>query len=235
MAKIKKDGTFQGANSTADALHLLAQSIGKLKAEAITALTDSSAGDATPASGQVDYVAAFTNTANAATNLAGKATTETAIGKVKDAVTELVQKTNSFASRLGLDQFTDNSGGTTADGTIAALDQSVTAAATGALKTNTDAIFANLNKIFYNLTRKVNECAKACGVSELNISTTFTANVVMSDTIAVIATDTGTAASPGVSKAEMDAALVKMANNVAYIAAKLNELRTASAAAVVAG
>ena len=228
-----KDLTYLNATSHSRVLADLAQSIGKLKAEAVAALTDSSGGNAALAGG-VQGVAAFVNAANAATNLAGKATTETALGKVKDAITELATKANEYATRLSVTGLTDSSGGATADGTIAALDLSVTAAATGAQATETNAIRLVINDACYELANLVNRLCIATDVTAATITkTNFAQNsdglVTKNSTIAAISTGTGTAADPGITKAAMDAALVVWGANVAYLAAKLNALRTVAA------
>lgn len=228
--KIRKDGTYTGANNHTEVLIALTQQGAKQKLEGVAALTDSSGGDATPTADAVQTVADFAGAAASGSNLAGKATTETALGKVKDAVTELATKTNAMLALLGLTQLTDNSGGTTADGTIAALDQTVTGASTGAVVATTNAIVAVINDAFNEIGLKVNVIATALGVTPVTIASGF---ATKNGTIAAISTSTGTAADPGVTKAEMDAALVKWADNVAYLAAKLNTYRTAAAVKVV--
>lgn len=225
--KVKKDGTYVGASNHTDVIRALIQQTTKLKAEQIAALTDNSTGDPTPTAGEVQVVAAFAGAAASGSNLAGKATTETALGKVKNAITELATKANAFATALGVTGLTDSSGGTAADGTIAACDVSVTGATTGALVENSNTIRLAINDAFAEITKVVNRCAVAVGHDELEIDYDDFAST--NGTVGAIGTDTGTAADPGVTKAEMDAALVKWVDNIAYIAAKLNDLRTTEA------
>jgi len=225
------DGTISGGKNDKQAFIALVQGYAKIKAEQIAALTDSSTGDATPTAAEVQAVAAFEGAAADGSSLAGKASTETALGKVKNAVTELATKANAFAAALGVTGLTDSSGGTTADGTIAACDQSVTGATTGAVVATTNAIVTAINDGFHEIALVVNRCAVAVGHTELAIDETFaTAN----GTAPAIATETGTAADPGVTKVEMDAALVKWVDNIAFLAAKLNTFRTTEALKITA-
>ena len=225
--KIKKeDGTYIGAANHTEVIRELAVGQAKLKLEnSVAALTDSSGGDATPTADEVQFVDAFVGAANSGTSLAQKAATETALGKVKNAVTELATKTNEILALLGLTQLTDNSGGTAADGTIAAMDTSTTAATTGCVVATTNAIVTVINDAFNELGLKANIIAKAVGIEGVNLAADFASK---NGTIAAISTSTGTAADPGVTKAEVDAALVIWADNVAYLAALLNAARAAA-------
>lgn len=229
-AKIKSDGTLVGVSNLTEFLVKAANTIAKIKAETVVALTDSSTGDATPAAATVQAVAAFVNEADVATSLAKKTETETALGKVKNAITELATKANEYATILGVTGLTDESGGTAADDTIAALDQSTVAAATGVVIASVNPIRVVINDAFAEITKVTNRCCVAAGVAELAID--YDDFEDTDGTIAEIATDGGTAADPGISAAAIDAALVKWADNVAFIAAKLNVL-TATAATQV--
>lgn len=198
----------------------------------ITDLTDSSGGTASGSGTLVALSTSLTNAANSGTNLAQKASTETALSAAKDALKELATKANEYATKLGLDNLTWNGGGTAADGTVGSIGVSVTAATTGAKATETNAILGAMNVATYKLGVLVNKLAVATGVGTLNLTalqTTFTS------TVATLSTDTGTAADPGITKAAVDAELVKVRNNVATIAAKLNALNAGLGnAAVVA-
>lgn len=188
-------------------------------------LTDNSAGSAGDV---VALSVALTNAANAATNLAQKAATEAALTTVKDALAEIYAKANAYAVKLGLDQVTYNGGGAAADGTIAAVTVAVTAAATGVQAASMNANLAALNTAFYNASILVNKIAKATGYDGVD---TFVDS--RETTIAALAVDGGTAADPGVTKAAVDAELVKAANNVATLAAKLNEVNAGLGNALV--
>lgn len=198
----------------------------------ISDLTDNSGGTASGTDALVALSTSLTNAANSGTNLAQKASTETSLSAAKDALKELATKANEYATKLGLDNLTWNGGGTSADGTIGSIGVTVTADTTGAKATETNAIFAALNVATYKLGVLVNKLATATGATTLSltdIQTTF------SSTVSTLSTDTGTAADPGLTKAAVDAELVKVRNNVATIAAKLNALNAGLGnAAVVA-
>lgn len=186
----------------------------------ITDLTDSSGGTA-DAGGVLVGAATLTNAANSGTSLAQKAATETALGTVKDALVELFTKANEYATKLDIAPVVYNGGGTAADGTVGAVTVAVTAATTGAQATETNAQLASINSAVFALSTLVNKLAVATGVAKLNntaLKTTFVS------TVPSISGTVGTAADPGVSKAAVDAELVKVRTNVATIAAKLNAL-----------
>lgn len=171
---------------------------------------------------------ALANEANNATNLAQKAATEAALGTVKDALVELYAKANEYATKLGIATVTYNGGGTAADGTIAAITVATTAAATGVQAAAMNANLAALNTAFYNAAILVNKLAFATGYDPV---------VVFKDTakttIAALAVDGGTAADPGVTKAAVDAELVKARTNVTTLAVKLNAINAGMGNALV--
>lgn len=188
----------------------------------ITDLTDSSGGTADSSAWTLLAASeALVNVADSSTSSAQKAATETAMGTVKNALLELFTKANEYATKLGIDNVTYSGGGTAADGTVSAVTVAVTAATTGVQATETNAFFSAVNLTTYKLAVLVNKLANALGVTPLvhtAIQDTF------ASTVALIAADGGTAADPAVSKAAVDAELVKVRTNVATIAAKLNAL-----------
>lgn len=151
-------------------------------------------------------------------NLAQKAATEAAIGKVKNALATLYAKVNAIGALLGLEAVTYNGGGTAAgDGkTIAALDKAVAGAATGPALKDYEANRKAINGQFTCLHGLVNRLASVTGVQKLQDVSGETAESV------AISGNVGNAASPGVTKAKVDADLTAWANNVAVLAAKLN-------------
>lgn len=183
----------------------------------ITDLTDSSGG--TGGTGITAASVAQVNVANSSTSLAQKAATETALGTVKDALVELYAKANAYAAKAGIDQITYNGGGTAADGTVSAVTVSVTAAATGAQATETNAQFVLINSAFYNVGVLTNKLLRAMGSTTLTLPVdTYLA------TVPAIAGTVGTAADPGVTKVAVDAALTIFRTNAATVATKLNLL-----------
>lgn len=204
----------------------------------LTALTDNSGGiaaNATAGFGLVSYGVL------SGTNMAQKAELETAFDLVKDALTETGAKVlAAFAVIPGtpLNTITNSIGGAAADGTIAALDVSMTAVNTSIAATSgTRTVVSDIVKLMKQQTYHLNLLARAVGVSELvdDIAPAPLGTVpVYTTTYAALATTTGTAvsgadatvANGGVTKAEADVLLVKMANYVAKLAAKANAIQS---------
>lgn len=184
--------------------------------DGVADLTDNSGGsDGTLAAGTV-----ATNVAASGTDLAGKATTETALGTVADAVATLAAKYNAIATILGLTAIVDNSGGASGGDTLAAVTVSVTGAATGAQATEYNASVDAIEAAFHTLASHANMVAAATGGATDSVA--GLSGNTYSATIAAIPTDVGTAADPGVTKAVVDADLATFADNAATIAATLN-------------
>lgn len=194
----------------------IARHIARDLTSGVTALTDSSAGTPGATVDKVDTTA-FVNVAASGSSLAGKATTEAALGTVKDALVELYAKANAYAAIVGVDAITYSGGGTAADGTVGAVTKSVTGAATGVTASAFADVVDPINAAIYNLAIFVNRIARAQGKETVTVFQDTATN-----TIAALATDTGTAADPGVTKVAADAALTVLANNVATLATKLN-------------
>lgn len=228
----RHDGSNNEGKNPTELLVLLAEDFQKLKIEtSITALTDNSSGDSTPAADSVQTVAALSNTADAGGGGSSADATAAAavLVTVQDAITELATQTNSICAKLGITQLTDNSGGNSADGTIGAIDTTVTVATTGAQATETNAARLTINAAFLEIGTKVNEIARALGKTELTLDDAGTAD----GTIAVVTTAVGSAADPAVSATDFDAATTKWTDNVAFIAAKLNEFVSKDAVSVL--
>jgi hypothetical protein len=198
-------------------VYALVQQAARGVVSGVTNLTDSSAG--TAGSTVVAADASFVDTAVSGSNLATKASAEAALVTVQDALKELATKANEYAGKLGVDQITYNGGGAAADGTIGAVTVATTGGATGPTNANLAPIVTALNTATYNIAILTNKCAKAVGATQLTVFQDTAAT-----TVAALSTNTGTAATPGVTKVELDASLVTMANNIATIAAKLNAI-----------
>lgn len=192
----------------------------------VTDLTNNSGG--TPAATLVAASTSLVNAANSGTSLVSTATAASALGTVVDAIAELYTKANAYATKLGLANVVYSGGGAAADGTIGAITVSTTAATTGAQASNINTDLAAINTAIYNVAVLTNEIMHAVKGTEL---------VVYQDTLLTtipsIPVATGSAADPGVTKVAMDAELVKLANNVASIAATLNTANDALTATLV--
>lgn len=190
-----------------------------VSALALTALTDNSTGSAAAKFTIPEKAVAI---AASGSNLAQKAATETALGKVKNALATLYTRANAVATGLGLETSTYVGGGTDGAGTVAALDKSVTGATTGAALVEYEANRLAINGNLTTLKGFVDRLANAVGIKDLADKAGQTgAHVAITGTV-------GTAAAPGVSKAKVDADLTAWANNVAILAAKLNAITSVS-------
>lgn len=225
--QITKFGDYYGANSESGTglLRLVVQNLAQTKASTLSDLTDSSGG--TPASEITTVTADLVNEADSGTSLASKTTAEAKLNLVKDGLLELMTKANTIGTLVGLASTTYNGGGTSVDGTIAAVGLT-TAATTGALATNTNAIITALNNAMYNVAVKVAQVCDATGVTRPVITATGTYG-----TVGAIAIDVGTAADPGVSKTALDAKLVSFTNMIGYLAARLNAVTGTNTAMTV--
>jgi len=207
---------------------MLAQTLAAIKAAGVTDLTDSSGGTASSTFALVAVPADLVNAPNAATNLASKATAEAQLNLVKDALLELATKANAVATATNVLGLTYNGGGTSADGTIAAIG-TTTAAATGAQAAATNTVITNLNNAMASVEGLIDRIAVATGKLKMTGAVVGT----YSQTVAAITVDTGTAADPGVTKAALDAKLALYAANIATLAAKLNTITGAWTVEVV--
>lgn len=212
----------------------LAQQLARIPASSVSALTDSSTGVASASRAIVPVPADLTNVPNASTNLASGSTSLAGLNAVKDALLELATKANAIATAIGADPLTYNGGGTAADGTVNAIGVT-TAATTGAKATESNTSISALNVALADVAHFVNRLARATGKSRLVIDKTLAQSSVTNGTITVSALtlSTGTAADPGVTKAAFDAKLALYAANVATIAAKINDIRSAYVPEVV--
>lgn len=220
MIKLTRSGTLEGATDLHEAVRALAQDMVKREVLApLNGVTDNSTGSAAAATATLP--GPVVGAVNAATNLAQKAATETALGTVKNAISVLLEDVNAKLTALGLPTVTDNSGGTIAvSGTVAAITKAVTAAATGCDVAGFNAVVARLNGGLATAIAKIGDICEAGG--DAPVKTVIQGEAFVQATIAAISTDTGTAASPGVTKAEADAVLTALADAVAEAAAALN-------------
>lgn len=191
---------------------------GQQAAEA-TALTDSSTGTAGTLTNAATDVE---NEAASGSSLADKTTAEAALSDSADALATLFAKANTAATALGIATVTDNGGGSGGGDTLAAMATSVTGAATGVQATEWNAAVDAINNAYYVCGSLVNKLATATGTATMSLASI--GGNTYGATVAALSTDGGTAADPGVSKADADAALAIFANNAATIAATLNDV-----------
>ncbi len=230
VAQIRKDGTLVGVSNETELLIALINQTIKIKAEQVAALTDNSTG--TAGAGLEAVGQTFVNAANSGTSLAQKTASEAQLVTVQNAITELATKANTFATALSVTGLTDSSGGTAADGTIASITQTATAATTGVLAVNLNADALTIDGAFAEITRVVNRASVACGVAPVTID--YTAFPTTDGTVAAITTGGGTAADPGVTAVAFAAAMVKWAANVKLLSTQMNLLRATAPVQVTA-
>lgn len=176
----------------------------------------------------------------AATASAQKAGFETALGTVKNALTELAAKVVALKAFVPATDLANNVGGTAADGTIAAITVSLTAVNTSIAAYSTGSVvMKNVRNYFYTLGIEVNKLCVALGVTPLTIEQGEWSAVAAP--LAALSVDTGTAvdgtAASGISKAAGDAFLAACAAATKELSTKLNALldvTTPTAAPMVA-
>lgn len=209
------------ADQNTRAVYRLAQMVGRISLSGVTAITDNSTGTVSPTRSINALSETLVDVPNASTNLAGKATTDTALASIQTAFATLFARTNAFATTLGLPTVVYNGGGTSGGNTLGAVTTAVTASATGATAAELNFTFDQFNKAFATIAQKVNEICRATANSELVINI----SEIPLATVPVFDVDSGTAAANAVTKVALDAQLAVAANNTATIAARLNACR----------
>jgi hypothetical protein len=163
----------------------------------------------------------------AATTSSPKAGFDTQLGVIKNNIADLALRVNTLRKRYGLSVLTDNSGGT-ADTTLAALSADLTAVDGSSGTTAVDGASARdrmtkINNALSSLGASINELCDKFGVQRL----TDALGGVVSTTIAAIAataTGVGGGSDPiTLLDADVDAWLDTNADNIATLAAKINE------------
>ena len=229
IMKVKRIGLASQPDAFDKAIRKLVQQRGRDSVKASTPLTNSAGG--TPGT-TITRVAAVVGAAASGSNLADKTTSEAAFTTVKDALRELYAQANTLAALTGSDLVTYNGGGASTDGTVGAITVSVTGASTGILVADTNTFLNSLNSSVYNCALFCNRLAKATGNTGLTLSG-FTTESVLA-TVPAITISGGTAASPGVTKAEADAALTAFRTNITSLANFLNGLISTQTPLIVA-
>lgn len=226
--------TFTGSGKVFDgtlaaAVMSLAQGHARRVAASLSDITDNGGG--TNDVGGLRDPGTFTPFEESGTASTAKAEFETAVGGVRDAIKEIVAQCNTIRAKVpAFDALTDSMGGTAADGTIAAIDDSMTAAAADLVAVDgANAVFATLNARMSQACFYVNKLRAACGMSA--IASELDDYSGMSGTFAAVSTDTGTAVDGSdaeenatVSKAEADAKLDVMSDNIKTLSTALNAI-----------
>lgn len=215
----------------ADAIRQMAISDARTKlAAAVTAtsiavLTDNSAGAAADGTvGLIPIPAAFTEVGTASAQKAGF---ETALGTVKNALTELAAKLVAAKAFVPATDVTNAVGGTAADGTIAAVGVALTGVNTSiAAYAGSKTVCENIRNYFHTLVYETNKLAVAVGVTKLVNS--VGGDPINPPTLGALSIDTGTAvdgtALSGISEVGGEAFLTACAAATKEIATKINAI-----------
>ena len=217
------------------------------------ALTDSSTG--TKAAAIVAVAALPANTADVTTSLAQKAAAEAVMVVARNAIASLFTKADALSAGMGADQRTYDGLGTATD-TLAAV-VAVTAATTGVLQTEMNLFVTEVNEALDACAEYVNVLAAIMAVepitrvviiasfpfdnpvnpqqgqSTMQAGTKFLTERQDPTPGAAIPVVGGTAADPGQQKADIDTMFTTVKNNIATLAAKINDIRTALAGPLV--
>lgn len=240
MIRVGRD-VFSGGAGLADGqlsgmIRALATNTAKIAAGTVADLTDNSGGAA--ADGAIPDVPLCTTAPAVDDNVPTKAAAETALGKVKDGLTEIAAKIAAVAARVPAFSVTNNIGGAAADGTIAAFTVAPTADNTGpsVSRTGFNAVVTAARNLVRELASDINVLAVACGVAPLTGTAAGTKINVPDHVYAALSTDTGAAPadeSGSVTVAESTASLTALRDAVAEMAAKLNAITTDTTPAAV--
>lgn len=228
------------ARDMGHALAALAQESARARvaASAPDAFTDSSGATAASGNALVAIVTPTVAAVDEVVSMAPKAGFDTAIGKIEDAHEEIGSKINEFVALIapGADDMAAFGEAASADETIAALDLTLTGttATNAALEDATgiqQIVIARNNQA--SLASAINWCRVAMGLAPITDNTggLFT-KVVGTDWPAVDQATTAAVAGDGensLTDATVDAALTALGNNIASMAAALDEMRGALA------
>ncbi len=220
--KITSQGHIVGSVSDTLFLKELAQDVAKIYADSFSNLTDNSTGVTTGALAAAT-VTGLSNTAASGSNLAQKAATETQLGLIRDGLQEIAARTIALHTKLGLGTMAYNGGGTAADGTIAAISDTITGATTGVTLASITPIVTAYNNAVAYLGAKINDVATATGIAPLNTAAFVNFTIANPSTLAV---DAGTAADPALITTAVGTIVKVYEDNIGRMAAKLNAITT---------
>ncbi len=218
-------------------LRALAQSVCAMRLADFAALTDNSTGTAqSPVpvdSGSLAALADFTAIAASGTNLAPKAGVDTAIGKVNGALKTLQVRIHAMIDAAAASKCTYNGGGTDGAGTVAAMDKTFTAVngsgSNAASAANLQAYLVAARNAMAAITVDLNRARVAAGFKPVRYASL--GHTLTPTTVAALAANTGTGvdganagANAGVANTEANTVFTALANNVATLAAAVNEV-----------
>lgn len=227
--------TFNGAGNVhngtlAKALHAVAAAHSRRIVASLSDITDNGGG--TNDAAGVKKFTPFTAFQAGTGDGVAKTEFEASAGAVRDALKEIAAQVNVIRAKVpGFAALTDSMGGTAADGTIAAIDDSMTGtdatAATMVAHPGANTVMQALDARTGQLTYFVNQLRVALGMSKIGCEIKQSYGT----TLAAVSTSTGTAtggsnalADATVSKAQADAALDLMSDNIKTLSTALNAM-----------
>lgn len=202
----------------------------------VTPMVNNSTG--TPAASLVAVPTQVQKGAVSGANLASRAAFNTAIGKVNDAVAVLAAYLDPTSETMQLESFTGGNGNVVAAGTVPALDKSVGAGVDGSggnamLRLEANQALTRARNNVATIVRVYNAMANGIGVATLENKTLGNASdnsVIENAVLANTAIAANALAGKDLAlKANMDAALLALANNIATITARVNDTLLADA------
>lgn len=210
----------------------LAQTQAQIAVGTVAALTDNSTGTAGTA--LVAPAAAVAITADDS-DAAAKAEVEAALTSVRRNLRRLVAKTNEFRTAVPFfDEISESLGGAAPTAALEAIDQTMTGTSAGgtlAEAATFNTVVTNLVNRTVQVTHWINRLCAGLGVDPVDNPIT---GVPVSSTLAAVDVTVGsTTAAGALSKADADATLDVLANNIATLGAKLNELSNLSPSVTV--
>jgi len=205
----------------------LAQSVARTHIDTNLDLTDSSTGSADTdgiIEAQSSPLTAFTK---AGTDCAPKAGFDTAVGKIANAMAVLAEHVNTINTDLSLPAITDSTGGTVGtSGTVPALDKTLTAVNSNCVDATTaNATLAVIKTNMATLYGVVDRIAVAVGTSKLSSSLgeLYSGGVTL-EAISSTGTSVDGTADSTLADATVDAELTAIANNIATLSWKLDQI-----------
>jgi hypothetical protein len=229
-----KTNSFDGGSGLADgtlaaAVIGLAQHAAKVVAGTLTDLTDNSGGAA--ADGTIGAIPLASTAPLTGDTCPTKAEVETTFGEIKNALTEIAAQVVAVAAVVPAFTPTNSIGGTAADGTIAVVDVAFAGDTSGRVAlTGFNAFITAARLLVAELARDVNKLCYATGVTQL-VTTALPTLTTYDTTYAALSTDTGTAATNGltsVTDTEAEASVVALTAAVKELSTKLNVITGAT-------
>ena len=231
--KISKAGNISGGGSgIPDFTRALTQSIAKLYVQGSDAIVDNSGG-VPDVNNTVRMATYAVDTPANGNSQATKATLDTQMGNVQNALATLFAHALSIAALLGVEAPTYAGGGTNGNGTIGAISTAVAGAATGpTASAGLNPSIDSINGAMYTLACVIKKIAVATGDNELQIDQSGAyagagqSAYQYEPAVAALDVTSDAAVAIGLTAMAANATLTLWQNNIATMAAVLNAVNT---------